>query len=79
MFGAISSNKENIIVFIAMLKSLRFTFDHEELVMVTLYFKVLIISMKKALTSPHKMVINMYQGANVRAPNSIINKFIVRS
>jgi hypothetical protein len=32
MFGALSSNKENIIVFIAMLKSLRFTFDHEELV-----------------------------------------------
>jgi len=32
MFGAISSNKENIIIFIAMLKSLRFTFDHEELV-----------------------------------------------
>ncbi|XP_075967836.1 kit ligand-like [Anarhichas minor] len=32
MFGAISSNRENIIVFIAMLKSLRFTFDHEELV-----------------------------------------------
>lgn len=32
MFGAISSNKENIIVFIAMLKGLRFTFDHEELV-----------------------------------------------
>ncbi|KAG7497061.1 SCF domain containing [Solea senegalensis] len=31
MFGVISSNKENIIVFIAMLKSLRFTFDHEEL------------------------------------------------
>ncbi|XP_071378614.1 uncharacterized protein [Centroberyx affinis] len=31
MFGAISSNKENIVVFIAMLKSLRFTFDHEEL------------------------------------------------
>ncbi|CAL8329562.1 unnamed protein product [Boreogadus saida] len=31
MFGALSSNKENIIVFIAMLKSLRFTFDHEEL------------------------------------------------
>ncbi|XP_044041430.1 uncharacterized protein LOC122870998 [Siniperca chuatsi] len=31
MFGAISSNKEHIIVFIAMLKSLRFTFDHEEL------------------------------------------------
>ncbi|CAG5927608.1 unnamed protein product [Menidia menidia] len=31
MFGAISSNKDNIIVFIAMLKSLRFTFDHEEL------------------------------------------------
>ncbi|XP_047430905.1 uncharacterized protein LOC124999830 [Mugil cephalus] len=31
MFGAISSNKENIIVFIAMIKSLRFTFDHEEL------------------------------------------------
>ncbi|XP_068442964.1 uncharacterized protein [Clinocottus analis] len=30
-FGAISSNRENIIVFIAMLKSLRFTFDHEEL------------------------------------------------
>ncbi len=32
MFGAISSNKDSIIVFIAMLKSLRFTFDHEELV-----------------------------------------------
>ncbi|KAF7655307.1 hypothetical protein LDENG_00058170 [Lucifuga dentata] len=31
VFGAISSNKENIIVFVAMLKSLRFTFDHEEL------------------------------------------------
>ncbi|XP_076010549.1 kit ligand-like [Genypterus blacodes] len=31
VFGTISSNKENIIVFIAMLKSLRFTFDHEEL------------------------------------------------
>ncbi|KAM3587904.1 uncharacterized protein V6R79_016671 [Siganus canaliculatus] len=31
MFGAISSNKEHIIVFIAMVKSLRFTFDHEEL------------------------------------------------
>ncbi|XP_055087614.1 uncharacterized protein LOC117391459 [Periophthalmus magnuspinnatus] len=31
MFGAISSNKDNIVVFIAMLKSLRFTFDHEEL------------------------------------------------
>ncbi|KAM4522998.1 uncharacterized protein V3H82_001370 isoform 1-T1 [Fundulus diaphanus] len=31
MFGAMSSNKDNIIVFIAMLKSLRFTFDHEEL------------------------------------------------
>ncbi|XP_035470158.1 uncharacterized protein LOC118288303 [Scophthalmus maximus] len=31
MFGAISSNKENIIVFIAMLKSLRFTLNHEEL------------------------------------------------
>ncbi|XP_051248767.1 uncharacterized protein LOC127359095 isoform X2 [Dicentrarchus labrax] len=31
MFGAVSSNKENIVVFIAMLKSLRFTFDHEEL------------------------------------------------
>lgn len=32
MFGTISSNKENIVVFIAMLKNLRFTFDHEELV-----------------------------------------------
>lgn len=32
MFGAISSNRESIVVFIAMLKSLRFTFDHEELV-----------------------------------------------
>lgn len=32
MFGAISSNKDNITVFIAMLKGLRFTFDHEELV-----------------------------------------------
>ncbi|XP_034019353.1 uncharacterized protein LOC117504090 [Thalassophryne amazonica] len=31
MFGDISSNKEHILVFIAMLKSLRFTFDHEEL------------------------------------------------
>ncbi|XP_041833820.1 uncharacterized protein LOC121634924 isoform X2 [Melanotaenia boesemani] len=31
MFGAISSNKDNIIVFLAMVKSLRFTFDHEEL------------------------------------------------
>ncbi|XP_061769270.1 uncharacterized protein LOC133560598 isoform X2 [Nerophis ophidion] len=31
MFGAISSNKDNILVFIAMLKSLRFTFDHEKL------------------------------------------------
>ncbi|XP_054608801.1 kit ligand-like isoform X1 [Dunckerocampus dactyliophorus] len=31
MFGAISSNKDNITVFIAMLKSLRFTFDHGEL------------------------------------------------
>ncbi|XP_029016619.1 uncharacterized protein LOC114861500 [Betta splendens] len=31
MFGPISSNRENILVFIAMLKSLRFTFDHEEL------------------------------------------------
>ncbi|XP_077400871.1 uncharacterized protein LOC144035216 [Vanacampus margaritifer] len=31
MFGAVSSNKENILVFIAMLKSLRFTFDHQEL------------------------------------------------
>lgn len=32
MFGAISSNRENIMVFNAMLKSVRFTFDHEELV-----------------------------------------------
>lgn len=32
MFGAVSSNRENIGVFISMLKSLRFTFDHEELV-----------------------------------------------
>ncbi|CAL8242194.1 unnamed protein product [Merluccius merluccius] len=31
MFGALSSNRENIVVFVAMLKSLRFTFDHEEL------------------------------------------------
>nr|XP_046234960.1 uncharacterized protein LOC124053644 [Scatophagus argus] len=31
MFGTISSNKEHIIVFLAMLKSLRFTIDHEEL------------------------------------------------
>ncbi|XP_015235932.1 PREDICTED: uncharacterized protein LOC107088334 [Cyprinodon variegatus] len=31
MFGSMSSNKDNIIVFIAMLKSLRFTFEHEEL------------------------------------------------
>ena len=32
MFGALSSNRENIVVFVAMLKSLRFTFDHDELV-----------------------------------------------
>lgn len=32
MFGAISSNREHIGVFVSMLKSLRFTFDHEELV-----------------------------------------------
>lgn len=32
MFGAISSNKDTLAVFIAMLRSLRFTFDHEELV-----------------------------------------------
>lgn len=32
MFGAVSSNREHIGVFISMLKSLRFTFDHEELV-----------------------------------------------
>ncbi|XP_028306622.1 uncharacterized protein LOC114465665 [Gouania willdenowi] len=31
MFGTISSNKENILVFIAMVKSLRFTFDHQDL------------------------------------------------
>uniref|UniRef100_A0A3B3BY56 Kit ligand n=1 Tax=Oryzias melastigma TaxID=30732 RepID=A0A3B3BY56_ORYME len=31
MFGAISSNKDTLAVFIAMLRSLRFTFDHEEL------------------------------------------------
>ncbi|XP_037551886.1 uncharacterized protein LOC119428294 [Nematolebias whitei] len=31
MFGTNSSNKDNILVFIAMLKSLRFTYDHEEL------------------------------------------------
>lgn len=34
MFGSISSNREHIVVFITMLKSLRFTFDHEELVSV---------------------------------------------
>lgn len=32
MFGAVSSNREHIGVFVSMLKSLRFTFDHEELV-----------------------------------------------
>lgn len=32
VFGAISSNREHIGVFVSMLKSLRFTFDHEELV-----------------------------------------------
>lgn len=32
MFGALSSNREQIGVFISMLKSLRFTFTHEELV-----------------------------------------------
>ncbi|XP_056878547.1 uncharacterized protein LOC130519284 isoform X2 [Takifugu flavidus] len=31
MFGAVSSNREQISVFISMLKSLRFTFNHEEL------------------------------------------------
>uniref|UniRef100_A0A8C3G3J9 Kit ligand n=1 Tax=Cyclopterus lumpus TaxID=8103 RepID=A0A8C3G3J9_CYCLU len=39
MFGAISSNRENIIVFIAMLKSLRFTFDHEELVIFQCHYR----------------------------------------
>lgn len=34
MFGSISTNREHIVVFITMLKSLRFTFDHEELVSV---------------------------------------------
>lgn len=32
VFGAASSNREHIGVFVSMLKSLRFTFDHEELV-----------------------------------------------
>uniref|UniRef100_A0A3Q2Y2R7 Kit ligand n=1 Tax=Hippocampus comes TaxID=109280 RepID=A0A3Q2Y2R7_HIPCM len=32
MFGAVSSNRENILVFVTMLKSLRFTFDNQELV-----------------------------------------------
>lgn len=32
MFGAVSSNRENILVFVTMLKSLRFTFDSQELV-----------------------------------------------
>ncbi|XP_057709728.1 kit ligand-like [Corythoichthys intestinalis] len=31
MFGTVSSNKENILVFISMLKTLRFTFDHQDL------------------------------------------------
>ncbi|XP_051912192.1 uncharacterized protein LOC127594195 isoform X1 [Hippocampus zosterae] len=31
MFGAVSSNRENILVFVTMLKSLRFTFDNQEL------------------------------------------------
>lgn len=33
VFGAISSNKDNIMIFITMLQNLRFQFDHEELVM----------------------------------------------
>lgn len=32
MFGAVSSNREQVSVFISMLKSLRFTLNHEELV-----------------------------------------------
>lgn len=32
MFGIASSNREEIGVFISLLKSLRFTFDHQELV-----------------------------------------------
>lgn len=32
MFGTISTNKDNVLLFIAMLKSLRFTLDHERLV-----------------------------------------------
>uniref|UniRef100_A0A8C7M4E4 Kit ligand n=1 Tax=Oncorhynchus kisutch TaxID=8019 RepID=A0A8C7M4E4_ONCKI len=31
VFGAISSNKDNIMIFITMLQNLRFKFDHEEL------------------------------------------------
>ncbi|XP_070997731.1 uncharacterized protein [Oncorhynchus clarkii lewisi] len=31
VFGAISSNKDNIMIFITMLQNLRFQFDHEEL------------------------------------------------
>lgn len=32
MFGAVSSNRDDVNVFVTMLKSLRLTFDHEELV-----------------------------------------------
>lgn len=46
MFGTVSSNKDNIMVFIAMLKSLRFTFDHGELVS---DFSVLLLECKHYL------------------------------
>uniref|UniRef100_A0A8C7KD15 Kit ligand n=1 Tax=Oncorhynchus kisutch TaxID=8019 RepID=A0A8C7KD15_ONCKI len=37
VFGAISSNKDNIMIFITMLQNLRFQFDHEELVMPVIF------------------------------------------
>uniref|UniRef100_A0A8C8CHM3 Kit ligand n=1 Tax=Oncorhynchus tshawytscha TaxID=74940 RepID=A0A8C8CHM3_ONCTS len=37
VFGAISSNKDNIMIFITMLQNLRFKFDHEELVMPVIF------------------------------------------
>ncbi|XP_010885485.1 uncharacterized protein LOC105020288 isoform X2 [Esox lucius] len=39
VFGAISSNKDNIMLFITMLQNLRFKFDHEELEVTMQMFK----------------------------------------
>ncbi|KAM9328794.1 uncharacterized protein KZ484_020165 [Pholidichthys leucotaenia] len=39
MFGAVSSNKDNVLIFITMIKSLRFTFDHDRLEMTMQVFQ----------------------------------------